>query len=59
MQGWGLGKGMKGWLMSLFKYVLILILNMSGAKRMFPQDRFLVVFFFFLVDPGNRGWGKY
>ena len=28
MWGWGLGKGMKGWLMSLFKYVLILNLNM-------------------------------
>lgn len=43
MWGWGPGKGMKGWLMSLFKYVLILNLNMSGAKIVFPQDR--VVFF--------------
>lgn len=43
MRGWGPGKGMKGWLMSLFKYVLILNLNMSGAKRVFPRDR--VVFF--------------
>ena len=58
MQGWGLGKGMKGWLMSLFKYVLILILNMSGAKRMFPQDRFLVVFFFFFWWIQGIGGGE-
>ena len=48
MWGWGPGKGMKGWLMSLFKYVLILNLNMSGAKRVFPQDR--VVFFFWWIQ---------
>ena len=54
MCGWGLGKGMKGWLMSLFKYVLIFNLNMSGAKRMFPQDRFV----FFSGGSREQGVGK-